>query len=145
VAGSWIGITAIGIVLGVILLVSVRGSTSLLLATFAGSADRRRVAQGMVRSPAARRQECGHSSSASAGPCDGRRREPRHGSSSRRRRLPHPGRAWLWAIVVIGGLTVGLSRIMLNVHYVTDVPPAGVLPCVACRLPARDAGAHRSK
>jgi undecaprenyl-diphosphatase len=30
-------------------------------------------------------------------------------------------RTWMWLAVVVGGLAVGLSRIALNVHYVTDV------------------------
>ena len=30
-------------------------------------------------------------------------------------------RAWLWAAVVVLGLAIGLSRITLNVHFVTDV------------------------
>jgi undecaprenyl-diphosphatase len=30
-------------------------------------------------------------------------------------------RAWLWAAVVVLGLAIGLSRIALNVHFVTDV------------------------
>ena len=30
-------------------------------------------------------------------------------------------RTWLWAAVVVLGVAVGLSRIALNVHYVTDV------------------------
>jgi undecaprenyl-diphosphatase len=30
-------------------------------------------------------------------------------------------RVWLWTLVVIGGLAVGVSRIVLDVHYVTDV------------------------
>jgi undecaprenyl-diphosphatase len=37
-------------------------------------------------------------------------------------RLPDRGaRTWLWAAVVTAGLAVGLSRIALGVHYVTDV------------------------
>ena len=38
--------------------------------------------------------------------------------------VPRPSdraRAWLWSGVVVAGLAVGLSRIALNVHYVTDV------------------------
>jgi undecaprenyl-diphosphatase len=30
-------------------------------------------------------------------------------------------RVWLWTFVVVGGLAVGVSRIVLGVHYVTDV------------------------
>ncbi len=37
-------------------------------------------------------------------------------------RLPSPrARARLWGVVVVLGLAVGLSRIALNVHFVTDV------------------------
>jgi len=37
-------------------------------------------------------------------------------------RLPDRGaRTWLWAAVVVAGVAVGLSRIALSVHYVTDV------------------------
>jgi undecaprenyl-diphosphatase len=36
-------------------------------------------------------------------------------------RLPAPARVWVWTAVIAGGLAVGLSRIVLNVHYVTDV------------------------
>lgn len=35
--------------------------------------------------------------------------------------LPSRHRAWLYVLVVAGGVAVGLSRIALNVHYVTDV------------------------
>jgi len=33
----------------------------------------------------------------------------------------HRARTWLWVVVVVAGAAVGLSRIALNVHYVTDV------------------------
>ncbi len=37
-------------------------------------------------------------------------------------RLPSQrARTWLWTLAVIGGLAVGASRIVLDVHYVTDV------------------------
>lgn len=37
-------------------------------------------------------------------------------------RLPsRRARAWLWTVIVVLGVAVGLSRIALNVHYVTDV------------------------
>ena len=37
-------------------------------------------------------------------------------------RLPSQrARIWLWSAVAVGGVAVGLSRIALNVHYVTDV------------------------
>lgn len=57
-------------------------------------------------------------------------------------RLPSArARAWLWSCVVVGGLAVGLSRIALNVHYVTDVLAGwcfGLAWLAACLL-ARDA------
>ncbi len=37
-------------------------------------------------------------------------------------RLPtHRQRAWLWSLVAVAGVAVGLSRVALNVHFVTDV------------------------
>jgi undecaprenyl-diphosphatase len=37
-------------------------------------------------------------------------------------RLPaRRARTWLWSAVIVGGVAVGLSRIALDVHYVTDV------------------------
>jgi len=37
-------------------------------------------------------------------------------------RLPdRRARTWLWGVVVVAGVAVGLSRIALGVHYVTDV------------------------
>jgi undecaprenyl-diphosphatase len=54
-------------------------------------------------------------------------------------RLPFRGaRTWLWTVAVAAGVAVGLSRIALGVHYVSDVL-AGLVPRsrLARRLPAR--------
>ena len=57
-------------------------------------------------------------------------------------RLPSaPARAWLWAGVIALGIGVGLSRVALNVHYVTDVLAGwcfGLAWLAACLL-VRDA------
>ena len=57
-------------------------------------------------------------------------------------RLPsRRARVWLWSLVVVLGIAVGLSRIALNVHYVTDVLAGwclGLAWLAACLL-VRDA------
>jgi undecaprenyl-diphosphatase len=57
-------------------------------------------------------------------------------------RLPsRRARAWLYGMLVVAGIAVGLSRIALNVHYVTDVLAGwclGLAWLAACLL-ARDA------
>jgi undecaprenyl-diphosphatase len=124
--GGWIGITAIGIVLGVVL-VRERAWVDLgfLLAAFAGSQivvallkagfDRSRPDLGsVVALPSSASFPSGHATAgvASLGAAAVLAIER---LSSRRARM------WLWTAVVTGGLAVGLSRIVLNVHYVTDV------------------------
>jgi len=124
--GGWIGITAIAIVFGVVL-VRERAWVDLgfLLATFAGSQivvallkawfDRSRPDLGSaVALPSSASFPSGHATAgvASLGAAAVLASER---LSSRRARM------WLWALVVAGGLAVGLSRIVLNVHYVTDV------------------------
>jgi undecaprenyl-diphosphatase len=52
---------------------------------------------------------------------------------------------WLWSSAVVLGIAIGLSRIALNVHYVTDVLAGfslGLAWFAACLL-ARDAVATR--
>ncbi len=62
-------------------------------------------------------------------------------------RLPsRRARVWLWSAVVVLGVAIGLSRIALNVHYVTDVLAGwclGLAWLAACLL-VRDALAARS-
>ncbi len=62
-------------------------------------------------------------------------------------RLPdRRGRVWLWVAVVALGLAIGLSRVILNVHYVTDVLAGwcfGLASLAACLL-VRDAVGART-
>jgi len=124
--GGWIGITMLGIALGVVL-VRERAWLDLgfLLATFAGSQvvvallkgwfDRPRPDAGsVVDMPSSAAFPSGHATAgvASLGAAAVLVAE----------RLPSQrARIWLWSAVAVGGVAVGLSRIALNVHYVTDV------------------------
>jgi undecaprenyl-diphosphatase len=124
--GGWIGITAIGIVLGVVL---VREQAWLdlgfLLATFGGIQivvallkdwfDRPRPdAAGAVELPSSAAFPSGHAAAGAA--CLGA------AAVLVAERLPtRRARAWLYGILVVAGVAVGLSRIALNVHFVTDV------------------------
>jgi len=124
--GGWIGITAIGIVLGVVLLRERAWvDFAFLLATFAGSQivvallkasfDRPRPDLGSaVVLPSSASFPSGHATAGAAS----------LGAATVlavERLASHRARTWLWAIVATCGLAVGLSRIVLNVHYVTDV------------------------
>jgi undecaprenyl-diphosphatase len=124
--GGWIGITAIGIVLGAVL-VRERAwvDFGLLVAAFAGSQivvallkawfERPRPDVGSaVELPSSAAFPSGHATAGAAS----------LGAAAVlvAERLPsHRARVWLWSIVVALGLLIGLSRIALNVHYVTDV------------------------
>jgi membrane-associated phospholipid phosphatase len=124
--GGWIGITAIGIVLGVVL-VRERAWVDywFLLATFAGSAiavallkawfDRPRPELGSaVALPSSASFPSGHATAAVASLGAAAVLVTERLESSRLR-------AWVWGVTIAGGVAVGLSRILLNVHYVTDV------------------------
>jgi undecaprenyl-diphosphatase len=124
--GGWIGLTALGVALGVVCLRE-RAWTDLgfLLATFVGSQlvvallkawfGRPRPDVGSaVDLPSSAAFPSGHAMAGAAG----------LGAAAVliAERLPSGrARAWLWSGVVVAGLAVGLSRIALNVHYVTDV------------------------
>jgi undecaprenyl-diphosphatase len=124
--GGWIGVTIIGIVLGVVL-VRERAWLDLgfLLATFAGAqltvallkdwVDRARPDAGSaVELPSSAAFPSGHAAAGAAS----------LGAAAVliAERLPsRRARTWLWGVVVVGGIAVGLSRIALNVHFVTDV------------------------
>jgi undecaprenyl-diphosphatase len=59
----------------------------------------------------------------------------------------HRARVWLWTVVVVLGLSVGASRVVLGVHYVTDVLAGwclGVAWLSACLL-LREAARARTK
>jgi len=144
--GGWIGITAIGIVLGVVLLRERAWiDFGFVLATFAASAiavallkawfDRPRPDAGSaIDLPTSASFPSGHATAAVAS----------LGAAAvliAERLSPRRALAWLWAIVVVACLAIGLSRIALNVHYVTDVLAGWCLGLawVAGCLLARDA------
>jgi undecaprenyl-diphosphatase len=124
--GGWIGLTALGVVAGV-LLVRERAWLDLVffLTAFLGSQlvvsllkawfDRPRPDVGSaVPLPGSAAFPSGHATAgvASLGALAVLVTE----------RLPsRRARTWLWSVVVVLGLAVGLSRIALNVHFVTDV------------------------
>ena len=124
--GGWIGLTALGVAAGV-LLVRQRAWLDLafFLTAFLGSQlvvaflkdwfDRPRPDVGpAVPLPESAAFPSGHATAgvASLGALAVLASE----------RLPsRRARTWLWSAVVVGGLVVGLSRVALGVHYVTDV------------------------
>jgi undecaprenyl-diphosphatase len=148
--GGWIGLVLLGVVSGV-LLVRERAWLDFLffLTAFAGSQlvvplvkdvfDRTRPDAGWaVPLPDSSAFPSGHATAgvASLGALAVLAAE----------RLPdRRARVWLWSAVVVGGLAVGLSRVVLNVHFVTDVLAGwclGIAWLAACLL-ARDAVRNR--
>jgi membrane-associated phospholipid phosphatase len=124
--GGWIGLTVLGLVLGVVLIRERAWvDVGFVIATFAGSQvvvallkgwfDRARPDVGSaVDLPSSAAFPSGHATAgvASLGAAAVLIAE----------RLPsRRARVWLWSAVVAAGVAVGLSRIALNVHYVTDV------------------------
>jgi undecaprenyl-diphosphatase len=142
--GGWIGLTALGLVAGV-LLVRERAWLDLafFLAAFVGSQlavmfvkgwfDRPRpVAGSAVPLPDSSAFPSGHATAgaASLGALAVLVAE----------RLPsRRARVWLWSAVAVLGVAVGLSRLALNVHFVTDVVAGWCLglswlaACLLCR------------
>src|SRR5262245_6850255 len=124
--GGWIGLTAVGIAAGV-LLVRERAWVDLgfFLTAFVGSQlfvlllkdvfDRPRPVLGsVVELPESAAFPSGHATAgvASLGALVVLASE----------RLPsRRARAWLWSVAVVIGLAIGLSRIALGVHFATDV------------------------
>jgi membrane-associated phospholipid phosphatase len=149
--GGWPGMTAVGVATGIVLLRE-RSWLDLgfLVAALAGSAvavgllkagfDRARPDLGSaVPLPESASFPSGHATSGIAG----------LGAVAVlvSERLPnHRARVGLWSAAVVVGASVGLSRIALNVHYVTDVLAGwcfGLAWLAACLL-ARDTFARRT-
>jgi undecaprenyl-diphosphatase len=124
--GGWIGLTALGIVMTIVLLRE-RAVLDLtfFLAAFAGSQvlvallktlfDRPRPEAGSaIALPSSASFPSGHATAGAAS----------LGAAAvlAAERLPsRRARAVLWTTTVLLGVAVGLSRIALNVHYVSDV------------------------
>lgn len=124
--GGWIGLTVICVVLAVAL-VHERAWLDLgfLLATFLGSQLVVAVLKGVFERP---RPDAGsavplpESFAFPSGHAAGGAASFGAVAVLVAERLPSArARAWLWSIVVVLGVAIGLSRIALNVHYVTDV------------------------
>ncbi len=143
--GGWIGLTVLGIV-AVAVLLRERAWLDLgfFLAAFLGSQlvvallkawfDRPRPDVGSaIELPSSASFPSGHATAgvASLGAVVVLTAER---LESRRARL------WLWAIVAAAGIAVGLSRVALNVHYVTDILAGWCLGLawLACCLLVRD-------
>jgi undecaprenyl-diphosphatase len=124
--GGWIGLTALGVAMGVLLvrerawvdlgfLVAALLGTSLATSLLKIWFDRERpdVAPAVPLPPSSSFPS-GHAAEGVAG----------LGALAvlAAERLPdRRARTWLWVAVVVAGVAVGLSRIALGVHYVTDV------------------------
>lgn len=124
--GGWIGLTLIGIALGVVLvrerawldlgfLLATSAGTQLVVALLKDGFDRARPDVGSaVELPSSAAFPSGHAAAGAAS----------LGAAAVlvAERLPsRRARAWLYALVAVAGIAVGLSRVALNVHYVTDV------------------------
>ena len=124
--GGWIGVTALALVFCVVLvrerawldlaffLTAVAGS-QIVVALLKAWFDRPRPHLGSVIAlPSSAAFPSGHATAvvASLGA----------GAVLVAERIPSQrARVWLWTFVVIGGLAAGVSRVVLDVHYVTDV------------------------
>ena len=124
--GGWIGLTALGVVLAIVLLRErAWGDLAFLVAATLGAniavlilktwfdRDRPDVAPS-VPLPGSASFPSGHAASGVAG----------LGAIAVLAAERLPGRrepTWLWAAVIVAGVAVGMSRIALGVHYVTDV------------------------
>jgi len=124
--GGWIGITAIGVALGIVLarerawldlgfLFATLAGSQLVVAILKGWFDRPRPDTGSaVDLPSSAAFPSGHAAAGAA----------ILGAAAIlvTERVASPrASAWIWVVAIVGGLAVGLSRIALNVHYVTDV------------------------
>jgi membrane-associated phospholipid phosphatase len=149
--GGWIGLTALGTAAG-ILLARERAwlDIGLFLAAFVGTQllvsllkaffDRARPDLGsVVPLPESAAFPSGHAAAGAAS----------FGALAVliAERLPRPLRTEFWLAVVALGVCIGLSRIVLNVHFVTDVVAGwclGLAWLAACLL-ARDAISQRRR
>lgn len=124
--GGWIGLSALGVALCIVLvrerawldlaflLTAVLGS-ALCVALLKAWIDRPRPDVGSaVPLPTSASFPSGHATAgvAGLGAC---------AVLAAERLESRTARAWLWSLTLVAGVGVGLSRIALNVHYVTDV------------------------
>jgi membrane-associated phospholipid phosphatase len=124
--GGWIGLTALGVAMTIVLvrerawadvvfLAAALLGSDLAVSVLKNWFDRDRPAIGpSIPLPPSSSFPSGHAASGVAG----------LGALAvlTAERLPdRRARTWLWVAVVVAGVAVGLSRIALGVHYVTDV------------------------